>query len=145
MMLFAVLAAVAAADELSSPLYRVCVEAHSSYTAPSWSALDTFPYLRVEWETVHEATVRPLAVQNPSWMWGRPIEDSALLPDRFSLRTTAPISAGAVLYIDTDAVARPGAAVTVAEAAVRPNILRVHGDSVELELCPELRQAVASR
>ncbi|MFT4975073.1 MAG: hypothetical protein ACI8S6_000960, partial [Myxococcota bacterium] len=114
-------------------------------SAPRWSLEEAFPYLHVEWETVYEATVRPLPVSVPSWMWERPIQPAAALPDRFTLVTTGSMAPGAVMYIDVDAVTETGDRIVVPSSGVRPHILRAHGETYELELCPELRQALASR
>lgn len=135
----------AALADSETPIYRACVESTLSQREPTWSVDATFPYLHFGWETVHEVMVRPLTVYEPSWMWGHPLLPPDQLPERFTFVTAAPISAGAVVYIDADAVTLRTEAGSIAPDALRQNVLRAYDDGYELELCPELRPIFAAR
>ena len=136
-----------AADD--TPLYRVCVESVEQHTAHRWEWSTSWPFFSLYTTETRTAVVRPLQVYSPSWMWEREVlNPSATLPGHLAIASTSPrLIAGAVLYIDAEAL-HPRASdelLVVEPDAVRANVRRIQGAHYEVELCPELRAAVASR
>jgi len=146
-----------ACDSVETPMIRVCVESVTQETAVRWEVQAAWPPVQIWTEDVSVSTVRLLPSREPSWMWGRPLLNPPQpYGTRFDLATLTdggmPTAPGAVLYIDAEEIHRqmsemdPDAPRFVTQQCDgRLNVLQVRGEVYELELCPELRQALASR
>ncbi len=157
--MIALLAAMAAhaCPPAQTPLYRVCIETVTTETALRWSVGASWPFVDVWTEELAVSTVRLLPNREPSWMWGRPLlNPDPPITSRFEVITPLaegmPIAQGAVLYISAEVLASAPVDPTAERLRVSAgscdgqlNILQMHGDQYELELCPELRQSLASR
>lgn len=158
-MLLAMLAGMDAyaCASVMTPMVRVCVESVTRETAVRWEVQADWPPVEVWTEEVSVSTVRILPSREPSWMWERPL----LNPPqpygvRFELVSLSqggmPTAPGAVLYVDADTLSAQVEGLDVASPRFitdqcdgRLNVLQSKGEIYELELCPELRQALARR
>ncbi|MEL6342485.1 MAG: hypothetical protein AAFV53_05090, partial [Myxococcota bacterium] len=126
---------------------RFCVESVEHQQQLRWATAATFPYVSVWWEAVSVAQVRPLSVREPSWMWERPVYNHPTSSHR-TVVSTADVTAGAVWYIDAaviDGRPDPDEPLAIADDRMRPHVLSAHDRDVELEMCPEVRGALAAR
>lgn len=140
-----------------TPMLRVCVESVTQETMVRWSVQAAWPPVEVWTESVSISTVRILPTRTPSWMWGRPLLNP---PQPFGVRFELsslteggmPTAPGAVLYVDADEIGRQMVDMDLDRPRFHTqqcdgqlNVLQVRGEVYELELCPELRQALAAR
>lgn len=142
-MMFLTAIAVATAME-PEPLTRVCVESMETHHASHVTMKSAFPYVDLSWVPTHTARVRALPTRDPSWMWGRPLQPIHNTPIHFTIVTTGDITPGAVLYVDARAV-NGSDRVELSPDQHLTHVLGFYDDQYELELCPEARQALASR
>lgn len=158
-MLLALLAGVDsyACESTPAPMLRVCVESVTQQSMVRWELQAAWPPVEVWTEEVSISTVRILPTREPSWMWGRPLLNP---PQPYGVRFEVasltdggmPTAPGAVLYLDSAAIDRQLNDVDPERPRFRTqqcdgqlNVLQVRGEVYELELCPELRQALATR
>jgi hypothetical protein len=158
-MLLAILAVMDAhaCEPVATPMIRVCVESVEQETAVRWSVQPSWPPVSVWTEEVSISTVRILPSREPSWMWERPLLNPPLpFGVRFELASLTsggmPTAPGAVLYVDADTLSAQLAGLdpeqprfATMECDGRLNVLQARGEVYELELCPELRSALAAR
>ena len=140
-----------------TPMVRVCVESVAQETAVRWEVQAAWPPVQVWTEDVSVSTVRILPAREPSWMWGRELlSPPQPYGTRFELASLSqggmPTAPGAVLYVDAarieaqlDTLDGERPRFVTDQCDGRLNVLHVRGDVYELELCPELRQALAAR
>ncbi|MFT5681385.1 MAG: hypothetical protein ACI8RZ_002291 [Myxococcota bacterium] len=140
-----------------APMIRACVESVTQETAVRWEVQAAWPPVEVWTEAISVSTVRILPSREPSWMWERPLLNPPQpYGSRFELvslsRGGMPTAPGAVIYIDADTLARQldgldleAPRFTTTQCDGRLNVLQVRGEVYELELCPELRTALATR
>ena len=146
-----------ACETVQTPMLRVCVESVAQETMVRWEVQAAWPPLEVWTEEVSVSTVRILPTREPSWMWGRPLLNPPQpYGARFELVSLTeggmPTAPGAVLYVDADEINRQldeqdprQPRFHTQQCDGRLNVLQIRGEVYELELCPELRQALAAR
>ncbi|MDG1480698.1 MAG: hypothetical protein P8R54_13970 [Myxococcota bacterium] len=146
-----------ACASVMTPMVRVCVESVTRETAVRWTVEADWPPVEVWTEDVSISTVRILPSREPSWMWERPLLNP---PQPFGVRFELvshslggmPTAPGAVLYVDADTLSIQVDELDLSAPRFimdrcdgRLNVRQVKGTVYELELCPELQQALAQQ